>query len=302
MKTRNASIFSHLIRALLMSALSVTLALAASPAKAAAQFKLVCDYLIVTSVTVNGAGPYEFLLDTGTSTTLLTTEFAQQLGLRPLDRIELITVIGSETVIRSRLSSLSLASARADEPEVLITELRAIRALHPGICGVIGQNFLSRFNYLLSYRDRRIEFELNDGPVSDLCGERLPFELAENRLLIKAQSAVGERQFRLLLDSAAPGLILFTPVAPPDLVLNAQQMVTLGTDHGSTTAQQSRLRRLRLGSTVFADLPVTMTSLQSGAERIEDGLLPTVLFDSIYINHRQHFVILNPRRNFFSVR
>jgi hypothetical protein len=74
------------------------------------QFRLVQKSLIVVPVHVNGDGPFDFLLDTGTNTTLISPDLAQRLRLRPVDRVELVTVAGSEIVPRSWLNSLTLGS------------------------------------------------------------------------------------------------------------------------------------------------------------------------------------------------
>ena len=46
----------------------------------------------------------------------------------------------------------------------------------------------------------------------------------------------------------------------------------------------------------FYDLPVALMESKTAREgRIEDGLLPTSLFQSVYFNHRKKFVTLNPK-------
>jgi hypothetical protein len=65
-----------------------------------------------------------------------------------------------------------------------------------------------------------------------------------------------------------------------------------------------RLRRVAFGPSGFSvggvdfyDLPVAvMESKTAGESRIEDGLLPTSLFQSVYFNHWKKFVTLNPSR------
>jgi hypothetical protein len=67
-------------------------------------------------------------------------------------------------------------------------------------------------------------------------------------------------------------------------------------DLGSRIVWQRRLRGFRVGGVNFYDLPAAvMESETAQSDRIEDGLLPTCLFQSVYFNHRKKFVILNPK-------
>lgn len=259
-------------------------------------FKLLEDYVIVIPVTVNGAGPYEFLLDTGTNTTLVSAEFAQALRLRPVDRIELMTVTGSQIVPRAWLESVTVGAKTATNLEALLSDLREARAVKPEICGVLGQNFLSRFNYLINYRDRRIEFEDENEMERSLRGARLPIEWNEGRALITPSE--GSR-LRLALDSGTPAMILFNDdarVSDLNWEPGAPQTFRLSSDLGSQVVQRRRLGKFSLGDVEFRNLPVILRGAKTAREnRFEDGLLPTSLFQSIYFNHRKNFVILNPK-------
>src|SRR4051812_46214050 len=66
-------------------------------------FKVIRNYLVVIPVRINNEGPFDFLLDTGTNTTLLTPELAHRINLRPTSRISLITLSGTEIVPRAVL-------------------------------------------------------------------------------------------------------------------------------------------------------------------------------------------------------
>jgi predicted aspartyl protease len=261
-----------------------------------AQFKLLNGYLIVIPVTVNGAGPYEFLLDTGTNTTLVSIEFARELRLRPIDRIELVTVAGSQIVPRARLESVAIGAKSATNLEALISDLREVRAVKPEICGVLGMNFLAQFNYLINYRERRIEFEDDAELENSLSGERLPLECHEGRAIVSARSAKS-RRWRLALDSGIPNLLLFGADGRDlklDWTQGQPQRLLARTDQGSQTVWQKRLRSFNVGGANFYDLPVAVMELNvAGEGRVEDGLLPTSLFQQVYFNHRKNFVILN---------
>jgi hypothetical protein len=56
-----------------------------------------------------------------------------------------------------------------------------------------------------------------------------------------------------------------------------------------------KVKSIRLGEATLRNLPVTLVQRTDALQgRTEDGLLPGLLFDSIYFNHRDHYIVLNP--------
>lgn len=257
------------------------------------QFTLVRDYLIVVNVAINGAGSYEFLLDTGANTTLVTPEFAQKLKLPALDRIELVTVAGTQAIPRAKLPSLSLGSKTVTEVEVLVSELAAVRSVRPSISGVLGQNVLTNFNYLVNFPRRQLVLEDEVELEQKLCGAPVPIELHEGRVLVSLQN-----RWRLVLDSGIAMLSFFNAAQRRhDLEFTTAKLrpMRATSDLGSRTVWQGELRSFVLGQETFTSLPVALFETQSTAEgRKEEGLLPLRLFETIYVNHRQRYLIFNP--------
>lgn len=263
------------------------------------RFRLVRDYLIVVPAQVNGAGACDFLLDTGTNTTLITPALAAQLNIRPVDRIELVTVAGSTITPRALLLRLALGSRSTENIEALITDLPELRRLDARICGVLGQNFLARFNYLLDYRERRIEFV--DADENRWRGARLPVEQDEGRLLLTVQpTKPGQTALKLVLDSGIPGLALFESgyrKLGDEIELGEGSFVQVATNAGKSVTQSGMLSRLRFGNENISHLPVTLLQSQAAIQdRTEDGLLPTRLFRVIFFNNKEGYVILNPHK------
>src|SRR5262249_36673767 len=117
-------------------------AVASSPVR----FKQLQGHLIIVPVSVNGVGPFDFILDTGASTTVIDREIAKQLYLHST---EAATVKGGETtkvLACYRLDALSLGPKSVDNLKAPCAELREIHSVSPKIHGVLGQDFLSRFN------------------------------------------------------------------------------------------------------------------------------------------------------------
>ena len=263
------------------------------------RFRLVRDYLIVVSVQVNGRGKFDFLLDTGTNTTIITPTLATQFNIRPVARVELVTVAGSTITPYALLPRLALGSRSTENIEALITDLPELCKLDARICGVLGQNFLARFNYLLDYRERRIEFV--DADENRLRGTRLPIEQNEGRLLLTVQSTKpSQTALKLVLDSGTLVLVLFESgyrKLRGGIELSNESFVQAATNAGKSTTRSGILRQLRFGDESLSHLLVTLLQSQLiTQDRTEDGLLPTCLFRAIFFNNKEGYVILNPHK------
>ncbi|HYJ47606.1 MAG TPA: aspartyl protease family protein, partial [Pyrinomonadaceae bacterium] len=248
---------------------------------------------------VNDEGPFNFLLDTGTNSTLITPELARRLDLRPTDQIPLITLSGTEVVPRATLDSLALGTKSAKHLEVIFDDLSGVRLADSKICGVLGQNFLSQFNYLINYRERYVEFEESGELERRFTGAPpLVLEQDEGKLVVRSQTAehAGET-LRLVLDSGASHLVIFPP-ASFRMQLSAEHRDSFLTTTSATNdpVRQGRLSQLIIGNERLTNLPVALILPRAEVEsRNEDGLLPTSLFRTIFFQNDRHAVLLNPR-------
>jgi predicted aspartyl protease len=290
-----ARLFAVLGLLIIIFGFAATSAIASTPVR----FKQVRN-LIVTPVTVNGAGPLYFIFDTGASSTVIDLDLAKQLSLSPIESSSVLTIAGSKTVSCYRLDSLSLGPKSVRNLTVLCTELREIHAISTKIRGVLGQNFLSGFDYILNNRDQRIEFEEYGELAGGLQGMRLPVECVGGRVLIATKPSSPQKQAsRLVMDSGASSVVLFKAASRnSDLEIEIDMYggINASTIVGNQQISTGRLRKLRIGDEKFADLPARMIDNRYATQgRTETGLLPTSLFRSIYFNNTQTFVILNPR-------
>ena len=278
--------------------LQIVYLVACAPASASTQvkFKQVQNQIVV-QVTVNSAGPFDFIFDTGASSTVIDFALARQLVISPIESSSVLTISGSKTAPRYRLDSLALGPKSAKNLTVLCADLREIHAINPKLRGVLGQNFLSGFDYILNHRDQRIEFEEDGEFANTLQGTRIPVERERGRVLIGTQPSSNQKQAStLVMDSGASTVVVFTfapKVSDLEIDLDLNVGTTVSTMTGNKRVSTGKLRKLRIGDENFADLPVMVVAAAEG--RSEDGLLPTRLFRSIYFNNTHNFVILNPR-------
>lgn len=279
----------------IVSCFATTPSLASTPVR----FKQVQN-LAVVQVVINETGPFDFIFDTGASSSVVDFALAKQLNLSPVESSSVLTVAGSMTVPRYRLNSLALGSKSVRNLIVLGSELREIHAISAKIRGVLGQNFLSGFDYILNYRGQRIEFEDNGEFTNALQGVRVPVERDHGRVLIATQPTSSQRRAsRLVIDSGASSIVVFKAASRDsglEIDLDANGEINASTIVGSQMISTGRLRKLQIGNEKFSGLPARLVDNRAAAEgRIETGLVPASLFRAIYFNNSQNFVILNPR-------
>jgi predicted aspartyl protease len=260
------------------------------------RFRLVHDAIIVVSLTADEQGPFDFVLDTGADTTIVDPTLAHQLSLVSLAPVRQTTLAGVQTLISSSLRTLAAGPARVNSLVVLIQDLAGLRGMDSHIEGIAGQNFLSHFNYLLDYRRHSVRVELADEIRNNIQGDRVPLEVTENRMMVASQVQSRRRaKLRLLVDSGANAVVLI-PAASQALNLPTQKGGFELTSSGRVGLRVGRVDGLTVGSQQFHDLAVALPAAEP-RERIGDGLLPTALFQAIYVNNREGFIVFNPRVN-----
>jgi len=227
---------------------------------------------IVDGVYVNGHGPYKFVVDTGTNVNLIEADLAESIGLRATFRTELASGTGVTIVPGVDRIEVGLGSVKAEGQRFLFLRL-AVLDRWPDIQGVLGQGFLSRFDYRLDLQGGRMEFS-----KQDRIGTRTPFTMMDGRPMV-ATSLGG-----LILDSGAVRLVLFG--VQPDPISNEWELQTVAGSRKIGTVFTKPLviegRKIWRGDAV---------AVPHAAGPGVSGLLPISLFKSVYICNSEGYVI-----------
>jgi predicted aspartyl protease len=260
------------------------------------KLRLVHDTVVVVSLMANDQGPFDFVLDTGTNTTIVDPSLASRLSLVTLDHIQLSTLSGTQTVIRSSMRTLRAGPADVENLEVLVQDLSEVRRVDSHIQGIVGQNFLSHFNYLLDYRKRALQIEVASEIRDAVEGEPVRVEVTENKMIVPSEvQSRGDAKLRLLLDSGA-NMVTLIHKSSQSLGTSVLGSWLELTASGQAGLRVGRVPTLAIGPEKFHDITVALPDAQSSdSERVEDGMLPMSLFRAIYVNNQEGFVVLNPR-------
>lgn len=228
---------------------------------------------VVDGVYLNGAGPFRFLVDTGAQTNQVEASVTRKIGLAPTFRVDMVTTAGTVPVGGGKVGEVTLGPATAVNQEFLFTGLDGVHQLSSNIQGVLGQEFLSRFDYLLDFAGRRIVF----GATEPEGQNRTGFSLVDGR------PAVETDRGKMVVDSGTAMAIVYANS-------NGKSGGRVVTNSGSVAASEARDLRFQLGghsySTVAAFAP------RGGLQ--EDGIVPASLFHAIYVSNSGRYLVLNP--------
>jgi predicted aspartyl protease len=263
------------------------------------KFRVVADKIVVP-VTINGAGPFDFLLDTGDTDTIIDRKLAEELHLLPAGKMILMTTQGDAVTHLVDTDSLSMRGATVRGLKLVVVNHYA--NILPNVRGSLGEDFLQNFDLLIDNQRHLLQFESEPGPLADmLTGEHMPLSLngfyeqkvTRNRLVVVG-NIFGNKDMALQLDSGTPSILLFSKLNKPSLISEKRTVHFVGGIFGSSfVADAQTVMHLRLGGKTFSDLTVLVAAGNMPPMDI-DGLLPTSLFRSIFISHSGKFVILDP--------
>jgi predicted aspartyl protease len=258
-------------------------------------------YLMVVPVFVNNHGPFDFLIDTGTSTTLIDPRLAAELGLQTEDEWELISLAKSASVPRYFLQNFRMGQGSVSNLETLAAPLPLLTAADKKIRGIVGMNFLLQFSFRLDYKHKAVELYPFPETARVPTGVRIPVEINSSRLLIKVAShAAPLGSWRLVLDSGSAQFLLFE-----------QRTVSRQAGTGSCgllhcVARVSTNLAYHSASIVYlhdvsiaeARLPglqaVVMSNDLQRAVKPQDGLFPAAPFHSIFFDRSNATLIFSP--------
>lgn len=228
---------------------------------------------IVVEVRINAAGPFRFILDTGSSRSLVSEDLARDMAAPAVAKSEVVTSAGSDVRLVVRLTSLAMASATANDLLAVVLPSPDVARLGPGVRGLLGQDFLSAFNYTLDYRRRRLTW---DEPLACDGPEAARMTAADGRFVMALETDRGA-PLRLVPDSGADAPILFRLIERTASGSTAAAMVT-GVGAGERMARIVAMPALRVGSVTVRHLDAYLVER---ADANVDGLLPLHGFSSV---------------------
>ena len=218
--------------------------------------------LLLVPTQVNEQGSFEFILDTGSGTSLCSPEVAQAVQIKGAGTKEGHTAGGKVSVQLACVDSLSVGSAKVRGLQVAITDLRHIgRAVGAKIDGDIGYNFLKRFCLTINYRDSWITLEPSSAKAAaaqKASGQteiKLRLASPTKPLILVDAHVNGRGPFQFAIDTGTSTTAISEELAA-DLHLERSSMPPVTTGGASIEVAASKLQSLRVGGTSQQDVSV----------------------------------------------
>jgi hypothetical protein len=264
--------------------------------------------LIVIPVKVNQVGPFEFMVDTGSQVTAVDPSLASELDLKSQGRVGVASVTSYAQASVTVLDTLEADSKVVEKSPAIIQDLRQIQAADPRIRGILGESFLAHFDLFVDYQHRLLCLDETSAMRESVRGERISFVPPQHpedelpfmeRLVISVHlSGTGTRPILLQLDSGSDGPLLYARTEGKVLSLLERAVPRKG---NLTEAQKAFAalppQELQIGKLTMSHVPF-VTPVSAGKYvpmRDEDGVLPTLLFQRVFISGAECYVVFDPR-------
>ena len=222
------------------------------------------DARITIPIQIDGKGPWNFVVDTGSQRTVISRDLAERLALPMRERVTVISMTGRAEVDTVAVPRLGFGKTVVDDIEAPVLEGQNL-----GAAGLLGLDGLHAKRLLLNFRTGRIEISNSKQSWRD-----------PNVIIVEAQRRKGQL---ILLDSDVNGtkvsiiLDTGTSISVGNMALMnrlvrkkkapALSLVTLTSVTGEALAGQLGLiDRVRMGRVTLKDIPVMFADAQPFAE------------------------------------
>ena len=215
------------------------------------------DARLTVPVTINGGGPYDFVVDTGAERTVISRELARQLTLAPSEPVTLLSISGTDQVDTAIVPLLQLSQSRsrlADLQAPLLSEY------HLGARGMLGIDSLQTKRVVMDFH--KMSMSISDAPRAAI--------LDTDEIIVTARRKLGQL---ILVDADADGQKIAVIIDTGSAVSIGNEMLRkrltargrLGRSTpisitsvtgGQTAASYTQVDRVRIGGVTMTNMPV----------------------------------------------
>jgi predicted aspartyl protease len=243
------------------------------------RFDLYKGYFTVLHGSAGPAKNLNIFLDTGTSPPLLDSRIAKKLHLHGTEPARIAVLGGRVPGEYAILPSLRIGPMQRSNLQVVVADLSFFQKFVPfHIDAIVGLDVLDQKPFVIDYSARTIRFGATPVlPVS------VPLRLDRGLAVFNAE--IGHTPVRLLLDTGASSLVLFTKATAQTSGVKVDALLGQE-DIGKFENKPVWLRMLKLGSVEFFKEPALLTLNPRPSQFDYDGVIspPVLGFSRVAVN------------------
>jgi hypothetical protein len=231
-----------------------------------------------------------FVLDTGATGTTVRTDLARALGLEMSGHVRLGTLEANAAVPVARLRGLRITGVPGThDVDVAVHDLLRVRQSAPQAEGILGQDVLSGYDYLIDLQRERLVVGFFPPPPH---GVRLPLSWSAGRPVLHVRGAQGRHG--LVLDSGADVLVIEAHASEDALgpAWGERRAASLDTHLGRRHVEVEHHATLRVADLSLGAVNVVRLPSEAWTMTPEVGLLPASLFGRVYVSARRGEAVL----------
>lgn len=215
---------------------------------------------MLAPVSINGQGPFQFVLDTGANVSCVSHRLMERLDLKPGETVPVHTVVGVRdrpVVVLDRLQVGARSRRRVRAPALPITSA--------GVDGILGIDWLKGQRLMLDFRNRKLEITRSQADVGEPGRATVVPARRRHGQLTIVDADLGARRISAIIDSGAQATMCNTKLREMARAqetrrgrAEAPRYVRLETLAGEKFVGEAIfLPFLRLGGLQLGNVPVT---------------------------------------------
>ena len=255
---------------------------------------------LTVPVLIEGAGPYNFMIDTGSQATAVTHEINNALSLSPLGTATLVGMASTRDV-----DIVEVESLKVGRHEVFDLVAPVLSKTNVGADGIIGLDSLQDFRVLIDFRDETIAVE----DVSKMKNSRRGFEI-----VVRARPQLGQLLITDALVEGVKATVIIDTGAQASLANNAlkerirakreQDVITTDVNGEELIGQLSYVRSLTIEGLslrnvplAFADAPAFEALGLKDKPVLSLGMQHLKMFDRVAIDFANQRILFDVPRD-----
>lgn len=208
---------------------------------------------LTVPVSIAGAGPYDFMIDTGAQATVVTREISEQLQFQPLGTARLIGMASTRPVELVEIDELQMGNRKIYNLAAPVLERE-----HVGADGIIGLDSLQDLRVIIDFRKDMIEVV----DTSNLKNSNRGYEIIvsgrrHDKQLIISDAVLDGVRTTVVIDTGAQASLGNMALKEKLRMRQKQDVVTQDVHGVSAEGEASLVKRLVLQRIALTNVPVT---------------------------------------------